>query len=190
MPDIKATLPPIGEDDVLVVIDMQVDFITGALANPAAEAMVSAVNQRIHDFAAVAGWDHIYFTRDTHHDNYAESQEGMHLPVPHCLIGSEGWQLAVDHEGAYADHIVDKPTFGSIVLGEVLRERQGIHPMAAIEMIGTCTDICVISNAIIVKTYVPEVPLRVVGSLCAGVTEESHRRALEALTSVQVEVIS
>ena len=182
------SLPPVGERDVLVVIDMQNDFLTGALKNPDAEAIVPAVNQRIHQFVEKAGWENVYFTRDTHHSNYCDSQEGKHLPVPHCLFGTEGWELGVDHSGALHDHVIDKPTFGSIVLGEVLREREGIHPMANIEMIGTCTDICVIANAIIVKTYVPEVPLRVVGSLCAGTTPESHQRSLDALKVVQVDI--
>ncbi len=183
------SLPPVAPGEVLVVVDMQQDFVTGSLGNPDAAAIVSAINDRIHQFVDKNGWDSVYFTRDTHEANYLQTQEGMHLPIVHCEKGSAGWELVVDAEGAKPDHLIDKPCFGSIELGEILSSRNQRAPLAAIEMVGTCTDICVLSNAVILKNYLPEVPLRVIDALCAGTSKESHDRALEALQVVQVDVI-
>ena len=173
-------------DKLLLVIDMQNDFITGALANPEAEAIIEAVAEKIQDFQNEGR--PVFFTRDTHGEDYMETQEGKRLPVPHCLRGSDGWQIA-DRLKAYADEedVLDKPSFGSLQLPEWIEEKLGRAP-EEIELCGVCTDICVISNAVILKAAFPETIVTVEGAFCAGVTPESHGNALEAMRACQVNI--
>ena len=170
----------------LIVVDMQKDFIDGSLGTAEATAIVEPVNQ------LVAGWEGlVIFTRDTHHENYMETQEGRNLPVPHCIYGTDGWQLEPGLQrqcDARKSRVFDKPTFGSMDLSVYLSEKYAEDAIDEIVLVGLCTDICVISNAMILKATFPEVPISVDASCCAGVTTESHRTALEAMKAVQIEV--
>ena len=171
---------------VLVVIDMQNDFLTGALANEEGVKIIKDVKARIED-AEKENYV-VLFTRDTHGENYMNTQEGRKLPVPHCLKGTEGWQITEELlPYAEEDRILDKPAFGSPELPSWIREKAG-EDIEEIELCGVCTDICVISNAMILKGAFPEVPVRVKKHLCAGVTPESHCNALAAMEMCQVEV--
>lgn len=165
----------------LIVVDMQNDFITGSLGSALASAIVPRVSEKVKGFDGK-----IIFTRDTHFENYMETQEGKKLPVSHCIKDSDGWQIC-DELIPYAETVVDKLTFGSIELPRLL-ESYG-EPIEKIELCGLCTDICVISNAMVLKAAFPEVPI-VVDSFCsAGVSVESHNTALEAMKAVQIEII-
>lgn len=172
--------------EILVVVDMQNDFITGSLGTKEAEAIVPAVAQKIRSFEG-----QVLFTRDTHEADYADTQEGRNLPVPHCIRGTEGWQIHPRIEALRKEAPVDKAAFGSVGLGEVLRarERNG-EKIERITLVGLCTDICVISNALLLKAFLPETPLAVDAACCAGVTPESHRRALEAMRVCQIEIVN
>ena len=167
---------------LLVVVDMQNDFIGGPLGTKEAEAVVPAVAARIK--RAKADGDEILFTRDTHGDDYPASAEGKKLPVAHCLRGTYGWQIdgRLDAAGA---KILDKPAFGSVALGEYVRS----GGYGEIELVGVCTDICVISNALLVKAFSPETRVAVRRDGCAGVTRESHENALRAMAVCQIEII-
>lgn len=165
----------------LIVVDMQVDFITGALGSDAAVAIVPSVVEKVKNFEGK-----VILTRDTHFADYMSTQEGRKLPVPHCIKGSDGWQIC-DELKPYAETVLDKVTFGSIDLSQFLK---GIgEPIESIELCGLCTDICVISNAMLVKAAFPEVPVTVDSACCAGVTAESHNTALAAMRAVQIEVV-
>lgn len=168
---------------VLVVVDMQNDFIDGALGTKEAEAIVDNVAKKIE------GYDgRVVYTRDTHKPDYLKTQEGTKLPVEHCIEGSEGWaissKLSVDDDAL----IINKPTFGSKELGLYLESLNDREPIEEIEVIGLCTDICVISNALLIKAFLPEVPIVVDPSCCAGVTPESHETALSAMKMCQIDV--
>ena len=167
---------------LLVVVDMQNDFIGGPLGTKEAETVVPAVAARIK--RAKADGDEILFTRDTHGDDYPASAEGKKLPVAHCLRGTYGWQIdgRLDAAGA---KILDKPAFGSVALGEYVRS----GGCGEIELVGVCTDICVISNALLVKAFSPETRVAVRRDCCAGVTPESHENALRAMAVCQIEII-
>ena len=165
----------------LIVVDMQVDFITGSLGSHLATAIVPNVTKKVKDFDGK-----VIFTRDTHFEDYMNTQEGKKLPVPHCIKGSDGWQIC-DELAPYAETVVDKLTFGSIELPKLL---QGFgEPIDKIELCGLCTDICVISNAMVLKAAFPEVPIAVDSACSAGVTVESHNNALNAMRAVQIEII-
>ena len=170
---------------LLVVVDMQNDFIDGALGSPEAQAIVPAVAAKIAEYKA-SGRPIIY-TRDSHNSNYMNTQEGQHLPVPHCIAGTHGWEIA---DGLYVKgSIVDnKHSFGSTHLVDYIATNYRGR-FDEIEVIGLCTDICVISNVMILKAYFPEIPIYVDSSCCAGVTPESHKNALEAMKMCQIEVI-
>lgn len=165
----------------LIVVDMQVDFITGSLGSDLATAIVPNVVEKVKSFDGK-----IIFTRDTHFENYMNTQEGKNLPVPHCIKSSDGWQICEELK-PYANTILDKVTFGSIELPNFLKNFE--EPIDKIELCGLCTDICVISNAMILKAAFPEVPITVDSSCSAGVTVESHNTALEAMKAVQIEII-
>lgn len=169
--------------NVLVVVDMQKDFIDGALGTSEAVQIVDNVAEMIKGFDG-----EVVFTRDTHLDNYLETQEGKRLPVPHCIKGSDGWQIDKKLEALRLDErkIFDKPTFGSVELADYLKL---LASLESVTLIGLCTDICVISNALLIKANLPEVTIRVVERCCAGVTPESHKNALEAMKMCQVEVV-
>ena len=173
---------------ILVAVDLQNDFIDGALGTKEAEAIVSAAAARIREWRE-AGAD-IFATLDTHEANYTETQEGKRLPVPHCIRGTEGWQLnPVIREALGECTLVEKPTFGSIRLPELIREKIGDGKGATIELIGLCTDICVVSNALLLKAAFPETTVQVNAACCAGVTPEKHKAALETMASFQIDIL-
>ena len=165
---------------VLIVVDMQNDFIDGALGTSEAVAIVPAVRKKIENFNGT-----VIFTRDTHEENYLDTQEGKNLPVEHCIRGTDGWQITSALPVGDAV-VVDKPSFGSTELPEVVAK---LGELDEIELCGLCTDICVISNAMILKAAFPEVPMVVDHTCCAGVTPESHNNALEAMKMCQIKVI-
>ena len=167
---------------VLIVVDMQHDFVDGALGSPAAQAIVPHVEEKIRAYEE--NGDYVIFTRDTHQENYLTTQEGRNLPVPHCIEGTDGWQILENlHSRCHAK--VDKVTFGSSELPQVLEQTFDPGALQSIELIGLCTDICVISNAMVLKAFFPEVPILVDSACCAGVTEQSHNTALEAMRSAR-----
>ncbi len=170
---------------VLLVIDMQNDFIDGALGTKEAVAIVPNVIKKIKEFDGV-----VYATRDTHEENYLDTQEGKNLPVKHCVRGSDGWQIQKDIQALLKTEPIDKPTFGSAKLGELLVKENEKEKIESITLVGLCTDICVISNAMVVKANLPEVPIYVDAACCAGVTPESHERALAAMGPCQIHVVN
>ena len=170
--------------DVLVVVDMQNDFIDGALGNKEAVAIVPKVEEKIRNFNGT-----VLFTRDTHENWYLETQEGKKLPVPHCIRDTEGWQIRRELDILRKTEPVDKETFGSTDLADDLVAMNIDDEIKSITFVGLCTDICVISNALLVKAALPEVPIIVDAACCAGVTPESHENALKAMEMCQVEVV-
>ena len=177
---------------VLVVVDMQNDFITGPLGTPEAQAIVPKVARKIRDFDG----EYIAVTRDTHYKDYLETQEGRNLPVVHCVKHSDGWDIAHEISAALFSSLsddpifFDKPAFGSVELCNRLADLHASNFISSIELIGLCTDICVISNAMLLKSCLPEVPIVVDASCCAGVTPESHRNALRAMEMCQIKIIN
>ena len=165
----------------LIVVDMQNDFIDGALGSPEAVKIVPYVKSIIENFDG-----EVLFTRDTHYDNYMETQEGKNLPVPHCIYQTEGWQIHSELEILRKTDAIDKVTFGSKDLVDILKDKD----IENITFVGLCTDICVISNVMLVKAFYPEIPVIVDAKGCAGVTPESHKNALEAMKMTQVKVIN
>ena len=167
---------------LLIVIDMQNDFITGSLGSPQARAILPNVKAKIEHYRQNGG--KILFTRDTHYENYLETQEGKYLPVAHCIEGTEGHLIAdiFDTDGC---DIFDKPAFGSLELGQLVAKGN----YNEIELCGLCTDICVVSNALILKAQLPETAITVDAKCCAGVTEESHKAALLTMKMCQVNII-
>ena len=168
---------------VLIVVDMQNDFIDAALGTKEAVAIVPAVASKIESYRRAG--NPVVFTRDTHQENYLETQEGKNLPVVHCVEGSQGWQIFSSLDVAYSI-VINKPSFGSMELAEYIASLQGVD---GIELVGLCTGICVISNAIILKARLPEVRITVDSSCCACVTPQSHKTALEAMKLCQINVI-
>ncbi len=164
----------------LIVVDMQNDFIDGSLGTVEAVAIVPNVKEKIQKY--VANGDRIIFTRDTHQVDYLSTPEGKKLPVEHCIEGTKGWEIA---EGLYVEGslIVNKPSFGYTKWTEVLGNED------ALEVIGLCTDICVVSNVLILKALYPNVAISVDSSCCAGVTKESHEAALTTMKMCQIDVI-
>ena len=172
----------------LIVIDMQNDFVTGALGSKEAVAILPNVKKKIAEY--VAAGDEVIFTRDTHGEQYLETNEGKHLPVPHCIKNTEGWNVVSEIDIPDREHI-DKPTFG-YTGWTFLRDGDrvlGMRNLADVEIIGVCTDICVVSNALILKAFYPEINITVDASCCAGVTPESHQAALATMKSCQINVI-
>lgn len=169
---------------VLVVVDMQNDFIIGSLGTKEAENIVDNVVKKISEYDK----ENIYATRDTHTEDYLNTSEGRHLPVIHCVRNTKGWQLDERIEEALAAAVVvDKTTFGSVELAEMLKSENNKEAIE-IELVGLCTDICVVSNALLFKAYMPEVNISVDSKCCAGVTVDSHNAALETMRMCQVEV--
>lgn len=177
--------------ELLVVVDMQNDFITGALGTDEAKAIVPKVCEKIE------GWQgDIIMTRDTHQDNYMDTAEGKMLPVPHCIQNSDGWQINEDVQksftkmnGAGSGHffaVVNKPTFGSMVLAHAVGE----EAYDRIVLCGVCTDICVLSNAMLVRAALPEAEIIVDAACCAGVSPESHETALNAMAPCNIKIIN
>ena len=170
--------------DILVVVDMQNDFIDGALGTKEAVTIVPKVEEKIRNFNGT-----VLFTRDTHENWYLETQEGKKLPVPHCIRDTEGWQIRRELDILRKTEPVDKETFGSTDLADDLVAMNIDDEIKSITFVGLCTDICVISNALLVKAALPEVPIIVDAACCAGVTPESHENALKAMEMCQVEVV-
>ena len=164
----------------LIVVDMQNDFITGTLGSEIAKEIVPNVVEKVKNFDGK-----VIFTRDTHYDEYMQTQEGKNLPIKHCIKDTDGWQIC-DELKPYVNEVVDKITFGSINLPKILEDYN--EEIEKIELCGLCTDICVISNAVILKAAFPEVKIEVDSNCCAGVSVESHNTALNAMKAVQIAV--
>jgi nicotinamidase-related amidase len=173
---------------ILIVIDMQNDFLHGALRNEEGIKIIPNVVSKVKEYKAENNL--VIATRDTHEENYLETQEGLNLPVTHCIKGTNGWQINKDILEVLGDSLIfDKPSFGSLELARYLREIYfDSQKELEIEMLGVCTDICVISNAMLIKASLPEVKITVLKDLCAGVTIESHKNALEAMKMCQINV--
>jgi nicotinamidase-related amidase len=162
----------------LIVVDMQNDFIDMALGTKEAVAIVPNVKAKIE--AYLAAGDEIIYTRDTHAENYLETPEGKKLPVPHCIRGTKGWEIA---EGLYAQgcRIIDKPNFGWPHW-----DRENLEQ---VELVGLCTDICVVSNALIIKAMFPDAEVSVDPRCCAGVTPQTHEAALATMKMCQIQIL-
>ena len=169
---------------ILIVVDMQNDFIDGALGTKEAVAIVPKVEDKIRNFDG-----EVFFTRDTHETWYLETQEGKNLPVPHCIRGTEGWQIRKELDALRKTEPIDKETFGSTDLAADLLALHEDEEICSITLVGLCTDICVISNALLLKATLPEVPIYVDAAYCAGVTPESHENALKAMEACQIKVM-
>ena len=169
----------------LIVVDMQNDFIEGALGSNEAVAIVDNVVNKINEFDG-----DIIVTYDTHNENYMETREGKYLPVAHCIENTEGWQLNAEVENALCGKNVKKikkPTFGSVELVELFRKYDALN--TEVTLIGLCTDICVVSNAMLLKAYYPEMNINIDAKCCAGVTPETHEAALMTMKMCQMNVI-
>lgn len=162
----------------LIVVDVQNDFITGALGSKEAVAIIPNVKKKIEEY--VSAGNKVIFTRDTHSENYLNTNEGKNLPVVHCVEGTDGWKIVEGLEVPNCSY-VNKSTFGWLGWGS--------HKFEEIELIGVCTDICVVSNALILKAMYPEIQITVDASCCAGVTPESHRASLTTMKSCQINVV-
>ena len=174
---------------ILIVVDMQTDFVDGALGTPEAVAILGGVAAKIKAYAADPDGV-ILVTYDTHAEDYMTTSEGKHLPVPHCIKGTAGWALhpavAAALEGvAYTS--VEKPTFGSVELPALVGQATAGEDFT-VELIGLCTDICVVSHTLLLKAHYPEIPISVDAACCAGVTPETHRAALTTMGMCQIEI--
>lgn len=170
----------------LIVVDMQRDFVTGVLGTREAQQILPAVVERVRCFDG-----QVIFTRDTHGSDYLNTQEGKYLPVPHCIRDSEGWQLMEELEEIRIERdlpVYDKVTFGCPELARDLVRANDQEPIESIELIGVCTDICVVSNALTIKAHLPQVPMYVDSSCCAGVTPQAHEAALTTMRSCQIQM--
>lgn len=185
---------------VLVVVDVQKDFVDGALGSMTAQSIIPHMRKRIKSYAD--GNTLILFTKDTHDENYLKTFEGYNLPIPHCINGTPGWSLVKDISSladGYSNFLIFsteeiirsrvlKDTFGSIKLMEILKQYE--HDIEDITFMGFCTDVCVISNALMARTYLPNTRIVVDSSCCAGTTLDKHLAALEVMKSCQIDVIS
>ncbi|MBR1629673.1 MAG: cysteine hydrolase [Lachnospiraceae bacterium] len=170
---------------ILVVIDMQKDFIDGSLGTAEAVSIVGNVKEKIQMYPI----EDVFYTLDTHEENYLQTQEGRNLPVEHCIKGTEGWELDTALKDALKEaKVYEKPTFGSMKLAEDLK-RITENEEVEIELIGLCTDICVVSNALLLKAAMPEVKISVDEKCCAGVTPKKHDAAIETMRSCQIEIV-
>lgn len=167
---------------ILIVVDMQNDFINGTLGSKFAESIVNNVSNKIAIYKNAKF--PVIFTRDTHTAEYLTTQEGRNLPIEHCIFNSEGWNISSNLDTKNSE-VIDKPTFGSLDLPKVISKYKDIDE---IELVGLCTDICVISNSLILKATFPEVKITVDASCCAGVTPESHKNALNAMKMCQINI--
>ena len=169
---------------ILIVIDMQNDFIDAALGTKEAVSIVEAVKEKIRSFPA----EDVIATMDTHDEDYMQTQEGKNLPVMHCIKGTDGWKIRPDiAELLTGAKIYEKPTFGSTALAADLKDLSEKEEIE-LELIGLCTDICVVSNALLLKASMPEVRISVDAACCAGVTPQKHLAALETMRSCQIDV--
>ena len=171
---------------ILIVVDMQNDFIDMALGTKEAVAIVEKVKEKIASYPL----ENIIVTLDTHSENYLQTQEGRFLPVEHCIRHTEGWQLSSELAPMLIRaRVFEKPTFGSVQLAEELKALSETEELE-LELVGLCTDICVISNALVLKSVMPEVRITVDASCCAGVTPQKHQAALETMRSCQIVVVN
>ncbi|MDO4218923.1 MAG: isochorismatase family cysteine hydrolase [Synergistaceae bacterium] len=161
---------------VLIIVDMQHDFIDGSLGTKEAVAIVPRVLERVKYFDGYK-----IFTQDTHGADYLQTEEGKNLPVPHCIKGTKGWQILPELLTHADEPALEKETFGSMELGKKLQKLNQKEKVESIELLGLCTDICVMANALIAKTFMPNTPIFANASCSAGVTPESHERALQAM---------
>ena len=168
----------------LIVVDMQNDFISMALGTNEACLILPRVKEKIESFDGK-----VIFTRDTHEEKYLDTREGRLLPVPHCVRGTRGWEIEDSLQSLRCDAIFDKPTFGSTELASYLKAENEKEPIGSVTLVGLCTDICVISNAMLIKAALPEIDVIVDSACCAGVTPESHERALLAMQACQILII-
>ena len=170
----------------LIVVDIQNDFVSGALGSPEAIAIIPAAEKKIRE------WDgEIFVTHDTHFEDYMDTSEGKKLPVPHCIKGSDGWQLDAHVQSALEGReytAVEKVTFGSVDLPRLIKDAAAGEDFS-IQLVGLCTDICVVSNALLLKASFPEADISVVASLCAGVTPQSHQAALATMQMCQINLL-
>lgn len=172
--------------DFLIVVDMQNDFIDGSLGTKEALSIIPAVKEKIKSFNGK-----VVFTRDTHNSDYLSTQEGENLPVEHCIKDSNGWKIHSELDVLCEHETFDKPTFGSVALGQYLKAYDTYEEkISSVTLIGLCTDICVISNAMLIKAFLPEVRIFVDAACCAGVTPESHERALDAMSVCQIKALN
>ena len=167
--------------NVLVVVDLQNDFIDGALGNDGNDQIVEPIEKLVENFDG-----EVIFTRDTHHEDYLDTLEGKNLPIKHCIKNSPGWEIRIDTKDY---KIFDKESFGSYDLVEYLKELNKEEKIEKISFVGICTDICVISNAILVKNALANTPIEVISSMCKGTDEKNHKTALKAMESVQINVL-
>ena len=172
----------------LIVVDMQNDFIDGALGSDDAKAIVPNVVKKIKSFK-----DYItFFTADTHDGNYLNTQEGRNLPIEHCINGTHGWEISKEIQAAFSkEHAIlpfEKSAFGSIELAEFLWKCNKESPIEEIVVVGLCTDICVVSNALLIKSFLPETKISVDASCCAGITKQSHDAALLTMKMCQINI--
>ena len=191
---------------VLIVVDMQYDFVNGALGTAEAQKIVPLVAETIGQMADPNTV--VIFTKDTHEENYMNTLEGKNLPVPHCIKGTHGHSLIDEVLIAYGEHLhdymtgyeaypildmnpikIEKPTFGSVELQNILYDMNENHGIEEITLMGLCTGICVMSNAILAKATLPEIPVNVIADCCACVSPESHKTALEAMKLCQINII-
>ncbi len=171
----------------LVVIDVQNDFVDGSLGTKEAQAMLPNLLQKVDSFEGT-----VWMTKDTHPENYLETQEGQNLPVKHCIKGTNGWEfpeVLADLQKVKTAVVYEKPTFGSVQMTEDFKKLYEDGQVDSIELVGLCTDICVISNALMLKAAMPELPIYVDPACCAGVTPEKHDAALEVMRSCQIKLI-
>lgn len=178
---------------LLIVVDAQNDFISGVLGSKEAQAAIPYIATKLEEYQN----EIVVFTQDTHYEDYLETQEGKYLPVPHCLRGfsrsTKGWEICHELMEIVKNHsyklsgIIEKSTFGVYDFPKFLNDRTLDDP-DSIELVGFCTDICVISNALILKAFFPEIPIKVYAPACAGTTVEKHKAALEVMKSCQIEV--
>lgn len=173
---------------ILIVVDMQNDFIDGALGTNEAQAIVPAAVEYIRAFRGEGG--SIIATLDTHGEDYMNTPEGAKLPVPHCIRGTQGWRIRPEIEEAMGEYLpVEKPTFGSVRLPGVIRELAGEEKELSITLLGLCTDICVVSNTLLLKAHFPDAAISVVGGCCAGVTPQTHEAALATMGCCQIDIV-
>lgn len=166
---------------LLVIVDMQNDFITGVLGNDECRAIVPKVVEKYKSFDG----DGVAFTLDTHFEDYLDTQEGKLLPIKHCIRGTDGWQLIPELQPEHLILTFEKETFGSTELARYIKDNN----YTDVTFVGVCTDICVISNAMVTKAFNPEISITVDSSCCAGVTKESHENALKAMAACQIHII-
>ena len=170
--------------DILIVVDMQNDFISGSLGTEEAQKILPNVKRLIENFNGK-----VYYTRDTHYENYLETKEGKNLPVEHCIKNTYGWEICDELKNLKCDGIIDKPTFGSLELVNMLLKDNDVETINSITLCGLCTDICVISNAMLLKSAFLDSEIIVNSSCSAGVTPDSHNNAISAMKMCQIKIL-